>query len=178
LLFLLSLSLSQWVMLFSCSLRLTSNQIKRVVIMPTEKTTYLFQDLNSLNGTFLICPPSIVVISLLLLLLPVVVVVTSLVIFCKSSMFILLLFLLVSEPNLSSSKGDTGTGCSYILWRSTSEWLMKALPHLSHLSIANLFFFLPLFLLSLFLYHSPQGSSLYCHSFLHLLLVSSHSDYP
>ena len=96
----------------------------------------LFQALNGLNGTFLICPLPIVVTSLLLLLLPIVI---ALVIFCTSSMFILLLFLRVSEANLLSSKGYTGTGCSYILWRSTSDWLMKALPHLSHLSIAIFF---------------------------------------
>src|SRR5215211_3995784 len=88
-----------------------------------------------------ICLPPTVIISLLVLLLPVV---TLILIFCKSSMFTLPLFLLASYADISS-KGDTGTGCSYILWRSTSDWLMKALPHLLHLSIAIFFYFLPMF---------------------------------
>jgi hypothetical protein len=41
-----------WVMLLSCSLRLTSNQIKRVVIMPTEKTTYLFSSSKQFKWNF------------------------------------------------------------------------------------------------------------------------------
>jgi hypothetical protein len=60
-----------------------------------------------------------------LLLLPAI---TSLVSLCKSSGL---------AAAGRSSKGDTGTGCSHILWRSTSDLLINALPHFSHLSIGK-----------------------------------------